>query len=496
MKWTMHRVGTTRTTIHRLSFLPPLRRCIATSPLEAAAVVHFQIILHSCHVPIITIHPCCLVVDKICIGNTRATRRTLTSNSTCSRPTGLSGFFFGFMYEEECSVVIPEDDERVQLWNRLNWDLIVVYSCTTAATAVPYTLVFSAATEFGASSAALVASRATACSVLGCACGKLLLGPAGDVFGARRVSATFAMLGSISLWLLSVSPNETCAVWACFAVECCQSVQWPCIMIILASHYNLQHSKHYEGGIYVTSLASRCASLLTIPLSFAVLQKTSSWRVVAVCGALVSLTGAIVMYLFVSDSPTKRNHAQNPIPTKLLQDFYQTRKTCGCLAYLQLMQRVLVSQRHSGIAYRIKEWHLLDCRSGSYGIEHGENVGTCTGHLFSRYQLWNSILYPSGWTSRLFILWNNVGIGHWWKHLFESTKCSSTQTNGGETVHGVHWCRVYLGSAGYTSSANTTRRCLIRTGVSLSSHGNLCHGLWYCCTMFSNSGFSGSHVWS
>lgn len=297
-------------------------------------------------------------------------------STTTSRPTGLSGFFFGFMYEEECSVMMEDEDDKVQLWNRLNWDLIVVYSCTTAATGVPYALIPSAATEFGTFSPALFASRATAFAVLGCACGKLLLGPAGDVFGARRVSTTFAILLSISLLLLSMSPNETCVVWACFAVECCQSVQWPCVMIILGSHYNLQHSKLYEGGIYVTSLACRCASLFAIPLSFAVLQKTSSWRVVAICGALVSLTGAIVMFMFVFDSPTKRNDPQNPIPTKLLQDFYRARKT-SCTSYLRLIQRVFVLNVGPALRTVLTSgtfWIVAVAHTGSSMVKVSEHV--------------------------------------------------------------------------------------------------------------------------
>ena len=245
---------------------------------------------------------------------------TITENG---RPTGLIGFFFGFLYEESC----PTDDigsaeAQVEIWNRLNWDLFLAYTLTTAATAVPITLIPAAAMNLSSDYTSAFASRATAFAVMGTACGKLLNGSAGDVFGARRVSCVYALLLSLSLLLLALSRNESCAVWACFAVQFCQSVQWPCIIVILAGHYNRQgiNKGMYEGGIYVTSLASRLGSLLAIPLTSLLLRRTS-WRVVAQCGALVSLTGAIVMFLFVSDSPMKRDDPQNPIKESVLQDF-------------------------------------------------------------------------------------------------------------------------------------------------------------------------------
>jgi sugar phosphate permease len=279
-------------------------------------------------------------------GNTNKRTSPTSTTSSSSRPTGWAGFFFGFMYEE----AYPADDDdthQVEIWNRLNWDLFLAYSLTTAATALPITLIPAAAMDLADDNESAFCSRATASAVMGVACGKLLNGPAGDVFGARRVSCVYAVLLSTSLLALSLAPNQACAVWACFAVEFCQSVQWPCIIVILAAHYNLQHKSMYEGGIYVTSLASRLGSLVAIPVSSLLLRRTY-WRVVAQCGALVSLTGAIVMFLFVSDSPHKQNDAQNPISEQAWQNFQRSCRPARsslriCMACMTLVKSVFVT---------------------------------------------------------------------------------------------------------------------------------------------------------
>lgn len=309
------------------------------------------------------------------------TRKRQRSPSSNGRPTGLAGFFFGFMYEEECSVMEVEEDEKVEIWNRLNWDLFLAYSLTTAATAVPITLIPAAAKELS-SNGALFASRATASAVLGVACGKLLNGAVGDVFGARRVSCIYGTLLSLSLIALAVSPNETCAVWACFAVEFCQSVQWPCIIIILATHYDLNHHKGmYEGGIYITSLAARFGSLLAIPVSSLLLRRTS-WRIVAQCGALVSLTGAIVMYLFISDSPSKKNDPQNPIQERVLQDFYRQCNSARsafivCISCATLLKSVFITNVVPSLRAVLRSgtfWIVAIAHTGSSIVKTSEHV--------------------------------------------------------------------------------------------------------------------------
>ena len=63
-------------------------------------------------------------------------------------------------------------------------------------------------------------------------------GPIGDIFGAsRRTACFYAFCLSPSLFILSLGCNSWSIVFACAAVEYYQSVQWPCIAVILAAHY-------------------------------------------------------------------------------------------------------------------------------------------------------------------------------------------------------------------------------------------------------------------
>ena len=70
----------------------------------------------------------------------------------------------------------------------------------------------------------------------------------------------------------------------------------------------------FERGLYVTSLASRCGSLLAIPLTSLVLKWTHfTWRGVAGLASCAAFCGVVVFYLFLTDSPGKLHDPQNPI---------------------------------------------------------------------------------------------------------------------------------------------------------------------------------------
>jgi sugar phosphate permease len=180
---------------------------------------------------------------------------------------------------------------------------------------------------------------------------------------------------------LSFSQSEASAVWACFAVEFCQSVQWPCIIVILAAHYNNQGRGMYEGGIYVTSLASRFGSLLAIPLSSLLLRMTT-WRVVAQCGALVSLTGSIVMFFFVSDSPLRRNDPQNPISEKAIQEFKAKCQTAPsglriAKSLVNLIRSVFVTNLVPSLRAVLKSgtfWIVAIAHTGSSMVRSSERI--------------------------------------------------------------------------------------------------------------------------
>jgi MFS family permease len=240
-----------------------------------------------------------------------------------ARPTGISKFFFGFMYEEPFNQSFDYDGEEDRsstppVWNRLNIVLFATYSLTTAATAVPILLLSTVGQEFvsDAGEAASFTSRAASSAVLGAALGKFLIGPVGDVLGARRTSVLFSVLLSLALLGLAFAGDSNYVVWACFYVEFFQSVQWPCILVILATHYGSSHHA-YEGGIYVTSVASRFGSLMGIPI-FSVLLRHSHWRAICLIGAWIAMIGSSVSYLFLMDSPARKDEPQNPLHPKLL----------------------------------------------------------------------------------------------------------------------------------------------------------------------------------
>ena len=196
------------------------------------------------------------------------------------------------------------------------------------------------------------ASRAAASAVLGSSLGKFVNGPAGDIFGARRVACLYSLSLGVALLGLSMCSAEGTAIAALAIIEFVSSVQQPCIVIILAAHYRsgehigddqdapndaqgadistsrlwgdveqhgdstLQNSKaegNYEAGIYVASLGSRFGSLLAIPCTAILLHIGFTWRAIARIASALALACFLFFYLFVSDAPGKLHLPQNPI---------------------------------------------------------------------------------------------------------------------------------------------------------------------------------------
>jgi MFS family permease len=324
--------------------------------------------------------------ERFRLPNTSADDRdTKTVND--GRPKGFAGFFFGFMYEEPFKDSIDYDDEEdsaaPSVWNSLNLALFVAYSLTTAATTVPILLIPTMAKEFLADTAEASAftSRAASSAVLGTACGKFLNGPVGDVLGARRTSVLYSFLLSLSLLGLAFCGDTPSAAWACFYVEFFQSVQWPCILITLATHYYGPHSHTmYEGGIYVTSIASRFGSLVGIPF-FSILLRRTHWRFVCLIGAWVAMIGASVAYLFVADSPHRINEPQNALNPDLLHqiataDFRAKPKRCVRIA-VHVVHSVIVNNVMPSLRHVLKSgtfWIVALAHTGSSMVRTSERI--------------------------------------------------------------------------------------------------------------------------
>jgi MFS family permease len=132
--------------------------------------------------------------------------------------------------------------------NRLNLALFLSYGFTSAASSVPIALIPTIAMDvlsydnedgedgqYLEATASIFASTVATYAVLGTAFGKFLNGPLGDICGARRVACLYALMLSISLMILSFGYSSVAIIACCAAVEFFQSVQWPCIAVILAA---------------------------------------------------------------------------------------------------------------------------------------------------------------------------------------------------------------------------------------------------------------------
>ncbi|CAB9523848.1 expressed unknown protein [Seminavis robusta] len=266
-----------------------------------------------------------------------------------SKPPGLVGIVFGFMFEESLTDPDHLDDEILRvhktsqqptptLWNALNTPLFIAYALTTAATAVPATLIPAMSESLQLlddNTPASFAPRVTASAVMGTAFGKFILSSMGDICGARRTAVVCAILMSASLLALSLCRTAKAAYWACFFVEFFQAVQWPCIIVILATHYRRHGNAAYEGGIFVTSLASRFGVLVGIPTSSLLLRNTK-WRWVAAMAAWTGMVASSILYLFVWDSATKTDDPQNPIDPQLLAQYKRKQPTLANVISLLL----------------------------------------------------------------------------------------------------------------------------------------------------------------
>jgi MFS family permease len=305
------------------------------------------------------------------------------------RPKGLSGWLFGFMYEETYNESFDYDDEveedannTATVWNTLNAALFASYALSSAATALPILLIPTISREFvdEENEASSFASRAASSALLGTAFGKFLNGPVGDVYGARRTSTLYSMLLAVALTGLAISRTGSSLTWSCFFVEFFQSVQWPCVVVILATHYRPPHHKNYESGIYMTSIAARLGALFGIPL-FSMLLRHLHWRIVCLIGAWVAMIGSSVMYLFVTDSPNRVNEPQNPLHHHLLQqlaavDIYKTPRRFIFVGYKvahsMILNNVLPSFRHVLLSGTF--WIVALAHTGSAMVRTSERI--------------------------------------------------------------------------------------------------------------------------
>ena len=315
---------------------------------------------------------------------------TETNNDVSSksmRPEGMTGWFFGFMYEEVYNESFDFDEEEdvnvtTSVWNHLNLPLFATYALTTAAAALPVILIPVIGQDFlsDESEKSAFSSRAASSAVLGIACGKFFNAQVGDFLGARRTSSLYSILLAIALLSLSISRNASSAITACFYVEFFQSVQWPCIIIILGTHYRPPHQTQYESGIFLTSIASRFGALLGIPI-FSILLRQSNWRIAGLVGAWVALIGSSIMYLYVADSPTRTNQPQNPLHPTLLQqmsnlDTFKYPKR-SLIVYIKIIHSIIINNMLPSFRHVLSSgtfWVVALAHTGSSMVRTAERI--------------------------------------------------------------------------------------------------------------------------
>ena len=189
---------------------------------------------------------------------------------------------------------------------------------------------------------------------------------------ARRTSVLFSFLLCFSLTALAACQNATSAVWCCFFVEFFQSVQWPCVIVMLATHYGTNHNT-YEAGIYVTSIASRFGSLLGIPIFSGLLRYSqNNWRMMCFLGTYVAILGSSVSYLFMMDSPTVKNDPQNPLHPKLIHQIGTANIQTNPGYCLRLLWNVLRSIWMTNVFPSLR--HVL--KSGTFWIVAVAHTGS------------------------------------------------------------------------------------------------------------------------
>lgn len=171
-------------------------------------------------------------------------------------------------------------------------------------------------------SSSIFASHLTAIVTLVTAMGKFINGPLVDLAGARRLLLVYGICTGLALIGLRCSNTPGSAIACCALIEFFNSINWPANIVILGAHYGTSSGGNntadsdgmFERGLYVTSLACRCGSLLIIPLSSLLIKWTSlTWRGVAGIASLAAFSAVVVFYIYLTDSPGKRHDPQNPI---------------------------------------------------------------------------------------------------------------------------------------------------------------------------------------
>lgn len=224
------------------------------------------------------------------------------------------------------------------------------------------------------------ASRLAIIATLGTALGKFINGTLVDVVGARRLLLIYGLCISVTLFLLRHVTTSSGAMACCAAVEFCASILWPGAVVILGSHYGKETDGTFERGVYVTSIASRCGSLLAVPIPPLLIKWTNiTWRGVAGIASIISLLGVVVFFLFLTDSPGQLHNPQNPIKM-IPQSVDDMRRTTPRSTFYQQASNFIAS-----LLYTVKPsvrrimtsrvfWAVATAHAGAWMVKSSERI--------------------------------------------------------------------------------------------------------------------------
>jgi MFS family permease len=236
-------------------------------------------------------------------------------------------------------------------------------------------------------------------SIFGTAIGKFCNGPIIDIYGARRTSVLytlllctlFIVLGAITLTTTTTgTPSLNLIYMIAFCIEFLASVQWPCTIVILATHFrgnnnttrqnidiiddniNTTMAGWYEGSIFFTSLFNRFGSMVGIYISSYLLRYDIHWRTIVFVAAWILLISSSIMYLYVYDSKQYKNQPQNPIDPNLYMKWFPDETIRKKRWTINRSLRLCIFVIHTNVIPSLR--HILS--SGTFWIVTLSHTGT------------------------------------------------------------------------------------------------------------------------
>jgi MFS family permease len=238
----------------------------------------------------------------------------------------------GVSQSDELVSDVVQVEKKGQQSIKLDKILFAVYFCTCVGSSLPVILLPLIAAEQGAivgagfSSAAFIAQVASI-AALGGGFGKLINGFICQAIGGRALSSLYLLGITACTVLLSLGPTGTSVGWTLAGLEFFVSAQWPSCSLVLSNHFGSNPAR-FAAAITVLSLSSTAGTMIGKLGGTVLLPFVPSWRIAARFGASLTLIGAMIMFLLVSEYPSTAMQKQARVSSSPLS-LKQIGKTLG-----------------------------------------------------------------------------------------------------------------------------------------------------------------------